>query len=128
MDDLPFLAAKFLSEAAALYKVTEKKLSAKATEKMLTHVWPGNIRELRNVVYKAVILAESNLITEKEIDFEVANGINLGKNSRPEITAEKLRAAIAECSGNMSKVAEKLGISRVTLYKKLKKFNISDSK
>ena len=122
-DDIPLLASYFVKEMC----IRENKILTLADEVIdifLRHDWPGNIRQLKNVIERAVVLAKDDKITPKELPAEF-----LGKRkqrepgtlmmSLKEIESEALKNAIQACNGNKSKAARTLGISRKSLYKKL---------
>ena len=87
--------------------------------------WPGNIRELKHIIEKAVILADDDIVNEissagikSEIPDEIA-GFNLEENE-----LYIIKAALRHCSGNISDAARQLGVNRSTLYNKMKKYKI----
>ena len=89
--------------------------------------WSGNIRELQNCIEKAVILAEGNVLTEKELQLP-SEAAEVQREQSVETLEEAeeraIRAAVEKYSGNMSLVAKALNVSRPTLYSKLKKYGI----
>ena len=100
---------------------------------MLTEArWSGNIRELQNVIEKAVILSEAKDLTAKDLDARSLSGATesaipgpTGGLLRSPADEERLvRDAMARADGNISAAAKLLGVSRPTLYAKLKKYNI----
>ena len=98
-------------------------LSADAQEKLMNYGWPGNIRQLRNVIERAVVLAKSKIIGTNDLPAELlAHDAATPTSSIQTFKQMELQAiteALHECSGNKSQAAKKLGISRKTFYKRL---------
>ena len=122
-DILP-LADLFMKKYGAKYRRAVESISPEAAQRLLSHTWSGNIRELQNVIEKAVILSEGKTLTLKDLSLG-----NPAKSSAPSQTLEEteektIRDAVSRCNGNLSMVAKELGISRPTLYSKLKKYDI----
>lgn len=96
-------------------------------QKLLKYKWPGNVRELQHTIEKAVILADDRVLNEDSFTLN-DNNINLQgdlKNKTiEEMEKEMILASIHKEKGNMSTVAKKLGITRQTLYNKLKRYEI----
>jgi len=95
----------------------------------LEHPWPGNIRQLENVIEGAVIMSHKNVISKEAIpkNFMKVNNKTNGKSLQEELKApakEIILNALKDCHGNHSKAALKLGINRTTLYNKMKKYGI----
>ena len=87
--------------------------------------WPGNVRELQHTIEKAVILAESDILTPN--DFLFQGHINEKKEKEKtleEMEMEMIARAVDKHNGNLTAAAEKLGISRQTLYNKIKKYDL----
>ena len=125
VDDIPILANYFLKVNSERYDKPGLKISSQALGKLANHNWPGNVRELEHSVEKAVIMCESPVL--KPTDF-VFNS-NQEKTLQNDMTLDEMeKRLIAEClkkySGNLSLVAEKLGITRQTLYNKIKKYGL----
>ena len=122
-NDVLVLADFFLKKYASKYNKPNLKMNQQAQEKLLKYSWPGNIRELQHTVEKAVILSENNVL--KPEDFFM-RPISSGKNITPEMTLDEMEKrminlAIEKNGGNLSAAAEQLGITRQTLYNKIKK-------
>lgn len=122
-DILP-LAELFLKKYGAKYRRAVGSISPEAEQRLLSHSWSGNIRELQNVIEKAVILSEGKTLKLKDLSLG-----NPAKSVAPAQTLEEteektIRDALSRCNGNLSLVAKELGISRPTLYSKLKKYDI----
>ena len=98
------------------------------------HPWPGNIRQLHNVLRTALALADGHPVSTlhlpqdflDELDIVSLAGKPLGQSTVLEdVAADAIRNAMKECAGNISEVARQLGISRNTLYRKLKAFGLA---
>jgi len=125
--DIPLLAGYFLKKYSEKYGKNPIEISERAMERMVRHSWPGNVRELEHTVEKAVILNESGRITETDLFSGSASGylpdpgdtLNL-----VEIEKKVIMTAIERNQGNIKAAAEKLGITRQTLYNKMQKYGI----
>ena len=126
-DDIVPLAEVFLKDFAEKYHRPLTGLEPSAAEVLRSHRWSGNIRELQNCIEKAVILSEKALLSAKDIEIESPktgssfSGVR-ALNSSDEEAA--LKDAIRRTGGNISAAAKMLGISRPTLYAKLRKYGI----
>ena len=123
-NDVMVLADFFLKKYSSKYNKPNLKINQQAQDKLLKYLWPGNIRELQHTIEKAVILSENNVL--KPEDFFM-RPIFSGKNITLEITLEEMEKrminqAVEKNNGNLSAAADKLGITRQTLYNKMKKF------
>jgi two-component system NtrC family response regulator len=91
--------------------------------------WPGNVRELENRVKRAVIMADSKLVTAEDLDLtqSAADGADIALNlkaAREQADRRMIRQALARSEGNISNTAKLLGISRPTLYDLLKQYDL----
>ncbi len=125
--DILLLANFYLHRYAAKYTKPNLKLSQTAINKLLKYSWPGNVRELQHSIEKAVILSDGNILTEAS--FSLNNHVKINKNyihnkTIEEIEKEMIVANINKENGNMSTVAKNLGITRQTLYNKVKRYGI----
>ncbi len=124
-DDILPLAEIFLKKYAEKYHRPVENLSAEAAQRLTSHGWSGNIRELQNVIEKAVILSEGKTLQEKDLSMNTPAKASSGVRQTLDEAEEKtIRDTMARCNGNLSMVAKELGISRPTLYSKLKKYGI----
>lgn len=125
-DDIPVLAEFFLKKFASKYDKHALKINAAAREKLIKYQWPGNIRELQHTIEKAVILSDSSIL--KPEDFFL-RPVTAGRFDDSPFTLEEMEkrmvvTALEKNGGNMSIAAEQLGITRQTLYNKLKKYGL----
>lgn len=123
-NDVLVLADFFLKKYSSKYNKPNLKINQQAQEKLLKYAWPGNIRELQHTIEKAVILSENQVL--KPEDFFM-RPIQAAKNVLPELTLEEMEKrminlAIEKNNGNLSAAADQLGVTRQTLYNKIKKF------
>ncbi|MFT3737602.1 MAG: sigma-54 dependent transcriptional regulator [Breznakibacter sp.] len=125
-EDVATLADFFLSKYKAQYQRPQLTLSDAALHKLEGYVWPGNVRELQHAIEKAVILGEGNVVKPSDFIFrETTSGAASVADGTLEDMERKLIAdAIARFDGNLSGVAAQLGISRQTLYNKIKKYGL----
>jgi len=126
-EDIPLLVSEFAKE----FCIRENKnvaVSDQAIQILQDYSWPGNIRQLRNVIERAIVLASGNNITIRELPEEVLSDNNKTLNhslkTLKEMEIQAIREAIRESQGNKSKAAKILGISRKAFYKRIKEANL----
>ena len=125
--DIVPLAERFLRQYGDLYNKVNLRLSEEAEKKLTSLPWYGNIRELQHAIEKAVILSDGEMISAEDID-----GGNQQRREKPleevqtldEMESRMIEKTIRECEGNLSVVAARLGISRQTLYNKIKRYGL----
>ncbi|HHN66164.1 MAG TPA: sigma-54-dependent Fis family transcriptional regulator, partial [Nitrospirae bacterium] len=128
-DDIPLLIAEFLREFC---ERENKNLTLNETVMGIleNYHWPGNIRQLKNVIERAVVLARKKTITVNELPEELSRlkgKVTVRKGTLKtirEMEIEAVRNALKECGGNKSRAAKMLGISRKTFYKRLKELDL----
>jgi DNA-binding NtrC family response regulator len=125
VDDIPILANYFLRVDGERYGKGALKISTHALEKLSNHNWPGNVRELQHSIEKAVIMSDSPVLKPSDFVFHQSARNTL----HSEITLEEMeRKMIGESmrryGGNLSVVASRLGITRQTLYNKIRKYEL----
>ncbi len=125
--DIILLAEYYLNKYARKYEKPGLKIADDARRRLLKYHWPGNVRELQHAVERAVILSESKILHKESFTLSNVpqNEINLPYRSIGEMERDMIRYYMKKEKGNMSVVAKKLGITRQTLYNKLKKYGIS---
>lgn len=125
--DIVPLANRFLRQYGDMYNKTNLRFSDEAERKLISLPWYGNIRELQHAIEKAVILSDGGMISAEDID-----GGNQTRREKPleevqtldEMESRMIEKTIKECDGNLSVVAARLGISRQTLYNKIKRYGL----
>ncbi len=126
-NDILLLAEFYLRKYCAKYNKQGLKINQKATQKLLNYSWPGNVRELQHSIEKAVILADESVLGESSFNLNNDNpdlDLNLQNSTLEEMEKAMIMASIKKEKGNMSNVAKNLGITRQTLYNKLKRYEI----
>jgi transcriptional regulator with PAS, ATPase and Fis domain len=127
-EDIPFLINYFVEFFSETYKKKIKKISPEVMKILLEYDYPGNIRELENLIERAVILSEDGSINTKHLPDEILNYKNItfssliGKNTLSE--KEKILEVLQKTNGNKTQAAKILGIDRATLWRKLRKYQI----
>jgi DNA-binding NtrC family response regulator len=127
-NDIPPLARHFLRRFADEQGQSIKDFSSDAMRNLLDYDWPGNVRELENTIEHAVVLAKTQTIQVFDLPSSLNPSRNTAEASSGSISkneARLLQEALEECGWNKKKAAQRLGISRNTLYRKLKKYRIS---
>lgn len=135
-EDIPLLTELFLEQFATKYQAPIPKMTQSAMEILLSYSWPGNVRELKNMMERLIILCEKPVIDKEDIVQyfptiidqaehiqEVSSTLPSEKEAIEKILIEE---TLRKTNGNKSAAAKKLGISRMTLYNKIKKYNIKN--
>lgn len=136
VEDIVPLAEIFLKKYAVKYGKDIDGISENARKDLEGREWKGNIRELQHVVEKAVILSDSRILDSDDFfpdvrdrmdrgtDVPVSSGVKGRVMTLDEMEKEMIKEALRQHDGNMSMVAQQLGITRQTLYNKLKKYGL----
>ena len=128
-EDTSLMAMIFLKRAAALYRKPIRGYTSEAIQAIQSYSWPGNVRELSNKVRRAVVMAERDEITPRDLDLtceSLRSGDSLAslRTAHRRIEVEMIVKAISMHRGNLTRVARDLGVSRTTLYRKLRAYNL----
>jgi DNA-binding NtrC family response regulator len=125
-DDIVPLGEIFLTQYAKRYARPKLHLSSRAKEKLKAQPWMGNIRELQHTLEKAVIICDNDTLDTEDFDFPRKKDAASDKEAATlgEMESRMIREAMDKYEGNLSLVAAQLGISRQTLYNKLKRYEL----
>ena len=144
-EDIPDLANQFLARYAAERRIPVPTFSDDAIAALQAHDWPGNVRQLRNIVERTVILAPCEQVDQIEVDMlpsEVLDGQGSGgmsgqtltimgsplREARESFEREYLKIQIRRFSGNISRTASFIGMERSALHRKLKALGLGDKR
>ncbi|NVO01652.1 MAG: sigma-54-dependent Fis family transcriptional regulator [Bacteroidetes bacterium] len=127
-NDIEILANNFLRKFTAKYNSKVQKFSAEALKNLKDYSWPGNIRELEHTIEKAVILCENNTIISEDLQLrkshQSSSKLNIKTKTIDDIEKDAIVSALNKNHSNLSEAAKELGISRQTIYNKMKKYGI----
>jgi DNA-binding NtrC family response regulator len=136
-EDIAPLVNSFIRQYAALNSKKIRGIAKDALEALLDYNWPGNIRELKNIVERMIVLSSGDLLTLEQVPEDIRQGRLLavggangnasfqGISKITDAERELIQKALQETRGNKSTAAEKLGISRRTLYRKLDEYKLT---
>jgi two-component system, NtrC family, response regulator len=127
-NDVVEIAEHLIHAFAKDLHIQPKKLTKQALDAIRAHPWPGNVRELQNRIKRALVLAEGPNIAPSELDLDNSGETRARltlKEAKEEVEREVIAKALQENSGNISKTARALGISRPTLYELLARYDLS---
>lgn len=123
-EDIVPLTEIFLSKYANIYGKAAMRLSPDAKEKLKAQPWFGNIRELEHTIEKAVIIAEGSVLDDFDFPRPKKEPATKEATTLEEMEYNMIKNAMDKYSGNLSLVANQLGISRQTLYNKIKRYEL----
>ncbi len=133
-EDIPLLVDHFISGFAGRYRSRVKSVSREAMDLLMKYDFPGNVREMENIIERGVVIARGDVITSSELPFGANKTDNKDKGPGAEegtlqeavevLEKQMIDGALSETSGNQSRAAVKLGLSERMLRYKLKKYGI----
>jgi DNA-binding NtrC family response regulator len=125
-EDIPALAAYFLSRHATRYRKALTGFDPLALKLMLSHEWPGNVRELDHTMERATLMARSSRIEVADLGLQPAriSSQNLDDLSLEAVESVLIQKAISRSQGNVTQAAEALGLSRGALYRRMEKYGL----
>jgi DNA-binding NtrC family response regulator len=124
-EDIPVLAAHFLSQYAARYGRPIQPLEASALQALNRYSWPGNVRELEHTLERAVLMCRSNEIKPADLGLSSrSSNQNLEDLSLESVECVLIRKALQRFQGNISQAADALGLSRGALYRRMEKYGL----
>ncbi|GEN35371.1 sigma-54 interaction domain-containing protein [Aneurinibacillus danicus] len=133
--DIPLLIEHFLEKLEKETGIPVEGIEREAVDALLAYSWPGNIRELRNVLERTLYVKNGPVITKQDLPAVIGsevtvrendNGAGTLKQAVEQAEASAIRRAIRECDGNKLRAAERLGISKSSLYAKIFKYQITE--
>jgi two-component system response regulator HydG len=134
-EDIPLLAQYFMTRFAEKNRKPVKQITPQAMDRLLKHPWPGNVRELMNSIERAVVLSRSEYLDEQDLPTGARQDLSEEQVSPaaaslpPDLPLDEVEKAtilktLESVKGNKSEAARRLGITRRTLHKKLKKYGV----
>jgi DNA-binding NtrC family response regulator len=126
-EDIPLLVENFIDKFNIEMGKEIEGVAEPVMRRLMDHAWPGNARELRNVIERAMVVSRGRKIAESDIDLQV-EGKGGGGRSLEEIEVEHIRQVLIGNNWNIQRSAQVLGIDRATLYNKIRKHNLKGDK
>lgn len=128
-EDILLLANHFMERYAKKYNKKIANINSEAGNRLMQYGWPGNVRELQHAIERAIILCDSGTLKPEHFSLNTVQSTpKKHTQSQPKTLAEIEKQAISEalirCSGNVSKAATELGITRFALYRKMEKYEL----
>jgi DNA-binding NtrC family response regulator len=126
--DIPLLTHYFINKYNSRSNKTVKSVSPEAMRQLMVYDYPGNVRELENIIERAIVLARSETIEVENLPEMAVHTFRSNKGSMPSLDEQErtyIEWILDQTDGNKTKAAEILGIDRVSLWRKLKKYTIS---
>ena len=125
-EDLPILAAHFLTAHARRYRKQLQGFDPAAMQALLENPWQGNVRELNHVVERAVLMSQDHLVRPADLALRANAGpaTRLEEMSLEDVEAFLIKKALARHNGNVSHAAKALGLSRSALYRRLERYSL----
>ncbi len=127
-EDILLLAEHFLKIYCEKYDMLPKKINSETRRKMEQYKWPGNVRELQHAIERAVIMSENKTLKPSDILLSIPNSkseeLSLDNLKIEEIEKLAIQRSIKKYKGNISRAAKELGLTRISLYRRLEKYGI----
>jgi transcriptional regulator with PAS, ATPase and Fis domain len=126
MEDISLLAKHYLNYYAKKYHKAVSSIEQQALDKLKRYPWPGNIRELQHAIERAVIMTDSNSLQESDFLFSrsMTNNATVDTLNLDEVEKTAIVKALNMHSGNISKAADELGLTRASLYRRMEKYGL----
>jgi DNA-binding NtrC family response regulator len=125
-EDIAILATHFLRQHSQRYRKNITGFDPSAMQALMKHPWPGNVRELDHAVERGVLMALGASLEARDLGLQSGKEITrrLEDMSLEEVEGFLIQKTLAQCDGNVSRAAEKLGLSRSALYRRLQRFGL----
>lgn len=134
-EDILMLTNSFLNKSSVIAGREKKQITENALKYLINFNWPGNIRELENIIERCIVVTSKKIITEDDLpsyitNYDPVNAVEKQCSSLDTVIdnaeREVLIKALKQCNGNRTRASELLGISRRSLHRKIIKYNIED--
>jgi transcriptional regulator with PAS, ATPase and Fis domain len=128
-EDVPLLVEHFRNRFNAKFKKKIEAISSDVSKAFLKYPWPGNVRELEHTMEHAFVLCSQNIITFDHLPPEFMSAQGIERRSPDEtqaVDSHTVLEALDKTAWNKAKAARLLGIDRVTLYRKIKRYNLTE--
>ncbi len=122
--DIPLLVDHFVGKYAAVMSKPVEGVTPEALDRLMRHPWPGNVRELENAVERAMVVGEPPLLRVRDFSLRLNGGAAHVGDSLEDVELEHIRRVLHEQDWDITRSAQLLGINRVTLYNKIKKYGL----
>lgn len=122
--DVPALAERFLEEIGQMAGRPPARISADAVEALTRYAWPGNVRQLRNVLERAAILCEGDVVTPAHLSLPPCDLSCTATTTVSVVERDLIRRVMRECDGNKAEAARRLGLTRKQLYVRLQRYEL----
>jgi transcriptional regulator with PAS, ATPase and Fis domain len=128
VEDIPFLSEYYLKRYSGKYNKPTRVLSTSALKQLKKYHWPGNVRELQHAIERAVIMSEAKTLQPADFFFSPHES-ETGKLHFDDLSLDTVEKAVitkvlAKHSGNISKSADELGLTRTSLYRRMDKYGL----
>jgi DNA-binding NtrC family response regulator len=126
-EDIPLLAEHFLRLYAIRYRRPLKGFEPAATEALSSNAWPGNVREMRHVIERAVLMAQDEVVKVEDLGLQSSRAVALTpleEMSIEDVERLLIQKTMARYEGNANRAAEALGLSRSALYRRIQKYGL----
>jgi two-component system response regulator HydG len=134
VEDIPELVDYFLKESAAEVGSSVTDMTEAAQKVLSNYDWPGNVRQLRNVIRTMIVMSDRDMLDVQDIPPEITQRRQLTGEARPtaalgdvsldQLERQAIEETLAKTKGNREKAAKILGIGERTLYRKIKEYNL----
>jgi two-component system nitrogen regulation response regulator NtrX len=129
-EDIPLLAAHFAARLAAEHGRPRRDFTKEAMEQLSAYAWPGNIRELRNLVERILIMTDGETIGAEEVEDALPAGAQEGPPSEIKVAREKaerdtILTTLRQCQWNVTEASRRLGMDRGYLHRKIKRYGLA---
>jgi DNA-binding NtrC family response regulator len=125
-EDIPVIAMHFLRQHSKRYRKNLEGFSDSALQLLLKYAWPGNVREMDHAIERGVLMAQGANLEARDLGLQSGREVSrrLEDMSLEEVEAFLIQKTLSQCDGNVSRAAEKLGLSRSALYRRLQRYGL----